>query len=170
MTTSRQLDDRNIERRRARLGPRRAVALTLVAVALAATAFVLDSLRRSVAQLGAAVPVAVQRDVQAAPQPSNELSEPHPARAARPAPPLEAAAATEPESPVELEPSESIEPIETFEPEQLAPPGPLTGAEFAELVESGALGDVGADAEAVAELRRALDAAALEAQLDETQP
>jgi hypothetical protein len=59
----------------------------------------------------------------------------------------------------------AIEPIEQF-----APPGPLTGAEFAELVESGALGDVGADAEAVAEMRRALDAAAFEAALEPSEP
>lgn len=88
-------------------------------------------------------------------------------RAEHPAPSLEAAAASEQEDFFEIE---SDQPLEGFEPEQLASPGPLTGAEFAELLESGALGDVGADADAAAELRRALEAAAFEAELEPSEP
>jgi hypothetical protein len=51
MTKSRQLHDRNVEARATRMTARRIAALASVAVVVAAAAFVVDSLRRSVAQL-----------------------------------------------------------------------------------------------------------------------
>jgi hypothetical protein len=155
MTRSRQLDDRIVETRRRWLAPRRVVACAAIGATIAAGAFIADSLRRSVAQLGAAIPVAAQEDAPT----TTSVAPPVSPRAVPSLPPVEAAVPSEP--PVSFE----SEPVEQF-----APPGPLTGAEFAELVESGALGDVGADAEAVAEMRRALDAAAFEAELEPSEP
>lgn len=158
MTRSRQLDDRIVEARRAWLAPRRVVAGAVLGVTIAAGAFIVDSLRRSVAQLGAAIPVAAQQDAPT----MTSVAPPVSSRAATRMPPIEAAVPSEPVVSLESEPSEAFE--------EFAPPGPLTGAEFAELVESGALGDVGADAEAVAQMRRALDAAAFEAELEPSEP
>jgi hypothetical protein len=160
MTRSRHIDDRIVEARRSTwLAPRRVVACAAIGVTIAAGAFVVDSLRRSAAQLGAAIPAAVQQDAPATPVTPTSVARPVSARAEPRMPPIEAAVPSEPVVSFESEPSE-----------QFAPPGPLTGAEFAELVESGALGDVGADAEAIAEMRRALDAAAFEAELEPSEP
>jgi hypothetical protein len=167
MTRSRQLDDRNIETRRALFAPRRVVACAVIALTIAAGVVVVDSLRRSVAQLGAAVSVAAQHD--AATTTSAAAPPVVSSRTAPRSPPIEALP-NEQAAAVESEPIDSSAENETLELQEFAAPGPLTGAGFAALVESGALGDVGVDAEAIAEMRRALDAAAFEAELEPSEP
>jgi hypothetical protein len=78
MTKPRRLDDRNVETRKARLTPRRVVASLALAATVAAMAFVLDSLRQSVAQLGAAAANVTMHGIEVAPAPSIEPPRPAP--------------------------------------------------------------------------------------------
>jgi hypothetical protein len=151
MTKSLRLDDRkNIEARRAWRVPRRIVASLAVAATVAAVAFVVDSLRQSVVQLGAVAANVTIEEVGVAPA-SIEPREPTP---------LDTSAPSERKMAAELD----IEP-EPGEPDDWPLPiasGPPSADAFAQLVEAGVLRDVGTDPEAAADLRRALEAAAVE--------
>jgi hypothetical protein len=151
MTKPRRLDDRNVETRKARLAPRRILASLALAATVAAIAFVLDSLRQSVAQLGAAAANVTLQAIEVAPAPSIEPRLPAPLDT--PEPNQLTSAAEIAVEPGLGEPAESLPPFRS---------GPPSADEFAQLVEAGVLRDVETDPEAAADLRGVLEAAALE--------
>jgi hypothetical protein len=157
MTKSRRIDYRNVEAQPGRLGTRRVVALASGVVVVAAVAFVVESLRRSVAQLGSAASGFTVEVRGVLPPPSYEPPAATPTLASPTSTSPAIPASSELETVVEVPADEG--PAEIDGSLAAPSPDPISGAEFARLLASGALGDADADPEAAAELRRALEAA-----------